>query len=200
MKQVFTITTLAAFFALTSATAQQVSFNFGKDKTVEQLASAGWDFNNVGSIKNFIYIKNSIKQRENFTLMETPYLNLNDNDAVQLKYHIAEDAQVAVYTQDANGKLIRMVQLSPNESSVKVHVPRGGQQRIIVRVEKSLSMPANLVINSISFNNYSEVASKTPVIHNMCIKGMQDTPDQLMQDAPIANDASNLATEAFAIR
>jgi hypothetical protein len=199
MKQILTLTTLAALLTLNVANAQQTSFSFGKSKTVAQLSSQGWDFSNVASIKNFIYINSSVKQKDNFTIMATPYLNVKANDAIQLNYRFA-NAQVGVYAEDTKGNVTRIAELSPTSSSQKVVIPQSGNQRIIVKLEKSMDIPANLVINSISFNNYNAVAFTTFSSHDMSIKNMQDTPDQLMGPAPVANVNDHSVTSANAAR
>ncbi len=200
MKKITTLTTLIAILAFNFANAQQTTFSFGKSKLVAQLSNDGWDFTNVASIKNFIYVKNSAKDESSFNVMATPYLNLNANDAVQIKYRFA-DALVAVYSEDMSGKLTRIAELSSSASSQKIIIPQSGKQRIIVKVEKTMSTPANLVINSISFNNYSAVAFTTISSHDMSIKNMQDTPDRLMETAPAANAADYFsATSADAVK
>jgi hypothetical protein len=201
MKKTTTLTTLIAIVAFNFASAQQTTFSFGKSKLVAQLSNNGWDFNNVASIKNFLYIKEGAKEESSFNVMATPYLNLNANDAVTIKYRFA-DALVAVYSEDMQGKLTRIAELSPTASSQKVIVPQGGQQRIVVKVENTMTTPANLVINSISFNNYTAVAMKTFSSHDMSLKNMQDTPDQLMAPAPVATNAADYisATSAAAVK
>jgi hypothetical protein len=193
MKQILTLTTLAAIFAFSFADAQQATFSFGKAKTAEQLSNDGWDMSNVASIKNFLYIKSSVTQTNNYTVMATPYLNIKANDAIQLNYRFA-DAMVGVYAEDVQGNVTRIAELAAGASSQKIVIPQAGKQRIIVKLEKSSYAPANLIINSISFNDYSLMAYTDIPSKDMSIKKMQDTPDQLMMPSPSANNTDNNTT------
>lgn len=199
MKQILTLTTLAAILAFNSANAQQAMFKFGNKKTVAELSNSGWEFSNVSSVKNFIYVSNAPKQNDGFNVMATPYLNLKANDAVQIKYRMA-NAIVGVYTEDAAGKCTRICILSPEASSQNIIIPQTGNQRIIVKVEKSMEQPANLAINSVSFSNYNEMSYTTFKSKDMSIKKMQDTPDQLMEPAQATTSTDDSGTGTYAVK